>query len=169
MENYWNFKSVIVLNKAPLVKDPTVTKVSVVLKSNGTDPLKLVSLEIYTNNRTKGIEYLVLQMPIQTFGQMCLDTKMVGIYEHFVLCRGVLLSEYWREACADHKNWKEGNVWSNEVFAIIMREFKNRVLFGEHAVAAGYVFHSYLGRVLKKQDNMTLKSFRACFKVLFKV
>ncbi len=56
MANYQNFKYVIVLNEEPLVKDPTVTKVSAIPKSDGTDQTKLVCLEIYTNNETKGIE-----------------------------------------------------------------------------------------------------------------
>ncbi len=60
MANYRNFKSNIVLKEDPLVKDPTVTKVSAIPKSTGAEPVKLVILEIYTNNETKGIEYLVL-------------------------------------------------------------------------------------------------------------
>ncbi len=97
MANYQNFKSITVLNKDPLVEDPTVTKVSAVPKSAGADPTKPVSLEIYTNDKTKGIEYLVLYFPsllIQTLGEMCLDNKMVHLYKHFVLCRSILLSEY---------------------------------------------------------------------------
>ncbi len=50
-----------------------------------------------------------------------------------------------------------------------MKEYKNHVLSGEHAVATGDVFHSYLQRALKKPDNMTPKAFKACFKVLFKL
>ncbi len=60
MAKYCNFKSIIVLNKDPLVKDPKVTKVSTVPKSTSTEPTKLISLEIYTDDETKGIEYLVL-------------------------------------------------------------------------------------------------------------
>ncbi len=107
MANYKNFKSIIVLNKDPLVEDPTVTKVSAIPKSTSVDPTKLVSLEIYNNNKTKRIEYLVIQCPsvfIQTLGEMCLDTKMVRLFEHFVLHGSILLPEYWREACVDHKN-----------------------------------------------------------------
>ncbi len=149
MVNYQNFKSIIVLDKDCLVKDPTVTKVSP--KSSSTDPTKLVSLEIYTNNETKGIEYLVLQCPslfIQTLGDMCLDTKMVHLYKHFVLCWSILRSEYWREAHVDHKNQKEGSVWSDGLFVIITREYKNQVLSGEHAVATGDAFCSFLHRAL---------------------
>ncbi len=60
MANYGNFRSVILLEEDPLMKDPTVTKVSAVPKSTGAEPTKPVSLEIYTNNKTKGIEYSVL-------------------------------------------------------------------------------------------------------------
>ncbi len=69
----------------------------------------------------------------------------------------------------EHKNQKEGNVWSVGLFAIIMREYKNRVSSSEHAVAAGDVLCSYLQRALKKPDDMTPKAFRACFKVLVKL
>ena len=60
MANYQNFRSVIFLEEDPLMKDPTITKISAVPKSTSTEPMKLVSLEIYTNDKTKGIEYLVL-------------------------------------------------------------------------------------------------------------
>ncbi len=60
MANYRNFTSIIVLDKDPLVKDPTVTKVSAVPKSTGAEIVKLASLEIDTDNKTKGIEYSVL-------------------------------------------------------------------------------------------------------------
>ncbi len=128
MANYQNFKSVIVLDEDPLIKDPTVAKVSAIPKSTGADPAKLVSLEIYIDNKTKGIKYSVLQCPsvfVQTLGEMCLDTDIMHLYKHFVLCRSVLLSEYLREACAEHQNQKEGNVWNNRLFAIITKEFKN--------------------------------------------
>ncbi len=172
MANYQNFKSVIVLNKDPLVKDPTVKKISAVPKSTGTYPTKPVSLEIYTDDKTKGIEYLMLRFPsvvIQTLGKMCSDTKMVRLYRHFVLHGSIILSEYSREACAEHKNWKEGNVRRDRSFAIIMREYKNQLLSSEHAVTAGDVFCSYLQRAHKKPDNMTPNSFKACFKVPFKL
>ncbi len=55
MANYQNFRSIILLKEDPLVKDPTVTKVSAVPKSTGTEPTKLVSLEIYTYDKTKGL------------------------------------------------------------------------------------------------------------------
>ncbi len=100
MANYWNFKSVIVLEKDPFVKDPTVTKISALPKSTGADPVKPVSLEIYTNDETKRVEYSLLRCPsvfTQRLGEMCLDTKMIRLYKHFVLCRSILLSEYWRE------------------------------------------------------------------------
>ncbi len=63
LANYQNFTSVIVLDKDPLVKDPIVTKVSAMPKSTGAETLKPVSLEIYTDNETKGIKYSVLQCP----------------------------------------------------------------------------------------------------------
>ncbi len=50
MANYQNFRSTILLEEDPLVKDPTVTKVSAIPKSTGTEPTKPVSLEIYTDN-----------------------------------------------------------------------------------------------------------------------
>ena len=96
MANYQNFKSVILLEEDPLVKDPTVTKVSAVPKSTGAEPTKLVSLEIYTDDETKRIEYLVLRclsVFVQTLGEMCLDMEMIHLYKHFVLCGSVLLSE----------------------------------------------------------------------------
>ncbi len=60
MANYQNFKSVILLDEDPLVKEPTIAKISAIPKSTGAEPAKPVSLEIYTNNETKGIEYSVL-------------------------------------------------------------------------------------------------------------
>ncbi len=81
------------------MKDPTVTKVSVIPKSTGTEPTKPVSLEIYTNDETKGIEYSVLRclsILTQTLGEMCLDMEMICLYKHFALCGNVLLSENWR-------------------------------------------------------------------------
>ncbi len=50
-----------------------------------------------------------------------------------------------------------------------MRKYKNQVLPGENAVAAGNVLCSYLQRALKKLDNMKPKAFKACFEVLFKL
>ncbi len=50
-----------------------------------------------------------------------------------------------------------------------MKENKNQVLSSKHAVAAGDVFCSYLQQALRKPDNMTLKAFKTCFKVLFKL
>ncbi len=50
-----------------------------------------------------------------------------------------------------------------------MKEYKNRVLSGENAVAAGDVFCSYMRRALKKPDDMTPKAFKARFEVLFKL
>ncbi len=70
--------------------------------------------------------------------------EMIRLYEHFVLRGSVLLSEYWRGACMEHKTQKKGNTWSDGLFAIIMKEYKNRVLSSEHAVATGDVFCSYL-------------------------
>ncbi len=128
MANYQNFKSVILLEEAPVMNDPTVTKISAVTKSTGAESSKPVSLEIYTDNETKGIEYLVLRCPsvfIQTLGEMCLDTEMIHLYKHFVLRGSFLLSEYWREACMEHRNQKEGDTWSDRLFAIIMKEYKN--------------------------------------------
>ncbi len=125
MANYRNFRSVILLEEDPLVKDPTVTKVSAIPKSTGAESTKPVSLEIYTDDKTKGIEYSVLRCPsvfVQTLGEMCSDTEMIRLYKHFVLCGSVLLSEYWREACTEHKDNQEGNTWSNGLFAIIMKE-----------------------------------------------
>ncbi len=50
-----------------------------------------------------------------------------------------------------------------------MRKYKNQVLPGENAVAAGNVFCSYLQRALKKLDDLTPKAFKACFEVLNKL
>ncbi len=82
MANYRNFRSIILLEEDPLVKDPTVTKVSAVPKSTGAESTKPVSLEIYTDDKTKRIEYLVLQCPsvfVQTLGEMCSDTEMIRL------------------------------------------------------------------------------------------
>ncbi len=57
--------------------------------------------------------------------EMCSDMEMIRLYEHFVLRGSVLLSEYWREACMEHKTQKKGNTWSDGSFAIIMKDFKN--------------------------------------------
>ncbi len=116
MANYQNFKSPIVLEEDPQVKEPTITKVSVVPKSTGTDTPKPVSLQIYTDNESKGKEYSVLLCPtvfLQTIGELCSDTEKMRLYEHFVLRGSTLLSEYWSEACAEHKDRKEGNAWNN--------------------------------------------------------
>lgn len=110
MANYRNFKSQIVLEEDERVKEPTVTKVSAVPKSTGSDPAKPVSLEIYTDNETKGVEYSVLRCPSvfnQTVGELCSDTEKMRLYEHFVLRGSTLLSEYWSEACAEHKDQKK--------------------------------------------------------------
>ncbi len=40
------------------MKDQNVTKVFVVPQSTDTEPTKPVSFEIYTEDKTKGIEYL---------------------------------------------------------------------------------------------------------------
>ncbi len=125
MANCCNFKSVIVLNEDPLVNDPTVTKVSAIPNAETAKP---VSLKIYTNNEIKGIEYFMLQCPsvfTQTLGELCWDTEMIHLYKHFFLRGSVLLSEYWREACAEHKDRKEGNTWSDGLFVIVMKEYKN--------------------------------------------
>ncbi len=110
MANYQNFRSVILLEEDPLVKDPTVTKISAVPKSTGAESTKPVSLEIYTDNETKGIEYSVLRYPsvfVQISWEMCSDTEMIRLYKHFVLSGIVLLSEYWKEACTEHKTQKK--------------------------------------------------------------
>ncbi len=87
------------------------------------------------------------------------------------MCTNILswkeMSEYWREACEHHENWKEGNIWNDVLFAIIMREYKKGVLAGEHAVASEDIFCSYLWWALKKLDDMTPKALKACFEVLF--
>ncbi len=128
MPTYQNFGSVILLKEDPLVTDPTVTKVSAVPKGTGAESTKPVSLEIYTNNETKGIEYSVLRCPsvfVQTLGEMCSDSEMIRLYKHFVLRGSVLLSEYWSEARTEYKNRKEGDTWSDGSFALIMKEYKN--------------------------------------------
>ncbi len=56
-----------------------------------------------------------------------------------------------------------------DCFPSSLRDYKNQVLSNEHAVPAGDVFCSYLQRALKKPDNMTLKAFKECFQVLFKL
>ncbi len=95
MVNYRNFKSIILLKEDPLVKDLTVTKVSAVPKSTSAETAKLVSLEIYTDDKTKGINYSVLRCPsvfVQTLGEMCSDMEMISLYKHFVLRGSILLS-----------------------------------------------------------------------------
>ncbi len=56
MANYQNFKSIIVLNTDPLIKDPTITKVSAVPKSACNDPTKPLCLDIYSHNKIKGLD-----------------------------------------------------------------------------------------------------------------
>ncbi len=110
------------------MKDPTVTKISAIPKSTSAESKKPVSLEIYTNDETKGIKYSVLRclsVFVQTLGEMYSDTEMIHLYKHFILRGSILLSEYWREACTEHKTQKEGNTWSDRSFAIIMKEYKN--------------------------------------------
>ncbi len=117
MANYQNIKPVIMLDKDPLVKEAKTVKVSALLKSIVKDAKNLVSLEVYANNETKGVKYLVLTCPtvfVQTLGDMCLDTKIVRLYEHCVLRRSNLLSTYWREACAKNSDKKTGNIWEKE-------------------------------------------------------
>ncbi len=95
---------------------------------------------------------------------MCSTTEMIRLYEYFVLHGRVLLSKYWRETCAEYKDQKEGNAWSDGLFAIIMKSFPCK-----HAVAMGDDFCSYLQKGQKKAENMNPKAFKAGFKVLFKL
>ncbi len=137
MSNYQIFRSVILLEEDPLVKDPTVTKISAVPKSTGAESTKPVSLEIYTDNETKGIEYSVLRCPsvfVQTVGEMCSDTEMIRLYEHFVLRGSVLLSTYWGEAFVMLDNKKEVGCTWQEAFVSIMKEYNNPTLSGKHSI-----------------------------------
>ncbi len=44
------------LNKDPLTKEAKTAKVSAIPKSTGADATKLVSLEVYANDETKGVK-----------------------------------------------------------------------------------------------------------------
>ena len=172
MANYRNFRLEILLEEDTQVKDPQITKVSAVPKSTGAEPGKPVNVEIYADDETRGLEYSVLRCPSvfnQTLGELCSDTEKFCLYEHFVLRGSTLLSEYWNEACSENKDRKEGETWSDGSFAIVMKEYKNRVLSGENGVAAGDVFRSFLRKALRKPDDMTPKAFKARFEVLFKL
>ncbi len=88
---------------------------------------------------------------------------------HFVLHGSILLSTYWREACVMHNNKTEAvGTWNDMVFATII---KVQLLcpFCQHSIAASDIFCTYLCRDTKKPDNMTLKAFKACVKVLIKL
>ncbi len=51
----------------------------------------------------------------------------------------------------------------------IMKTYKNKVISGENAVAAGDDFRSSLQCALKKPKDITPKAFKACFNVLMKL
>ncbi len=128
MANYQNIKSAIVLHKDPLIKEPKTVKVSAVPKSTGADATKPINLEVYANDETKRVMYLVLTcltVFIQTSGKMFSHTKMVCLHEHFVLHGCDLLSTYWRKACTKNNDNKTGGIQNNGSFALIMKEFKN--------------------------------------------
>ncbi len=75
-----------VLDKDLLVKEPKTVKVSAIPMSTGTDASKLVSLEVYADNKKRGVQYLVLTCPtvfVQTLGKMSLDTELVCLLVFF--------------------------------------------------------------------------------------
>ncbi len=86
--------------------------------------------------------------------------EMVHHYGRFVLCWSILLSPYWKEACAIHDDNKVFDTWNKCLFALIMKEYNNRVLSGEHTVTVGDVFCNYLHRGLKKPNDMSLKAIQ---------
>ncbi len=134
---------------------------------------KPASLKVYTNNKKYGVKYLVLPCPtifIQTLNDMCLDTEMVHLYNYFVPSRSILISTYWKEACAMNKDKLEADdTWKEGAFALTMKEYKNCVLSSKHSVATRDVVCSYLQKSLNKPDNMTLKAFKAWSEVLLKL
>ncbi len=170
MANYWKFKSTIVLKESPLVK--------------GNQNSKILCHAIRQRHRCKKTGWLwslhgqwktrnwILgaNIPGGIFlNDMCLDAEMVHLYEHFVLCKSILLSMYWREACAFHydENDLEGT-WNARAFVFIMKEYKNQVHSSENSVATRDFLQTYFQRGLKKQHDMTALAFKAHFKVLFK-
>ncbi len=163
MANHWNIKSIIVLNKDPLVKEAKVVKVSAIPKSTGADTTRPICLEAYADNEIKGVNYSVLTCPtvfVQTFQEMCLDTDIVCLYKHFILRGSNLLSMYWREAYTKTSDKKTGKVWDKGTFASIMKEYMNWVLSINHDVVTRGIFHSYLQQALKKPNNMTQRLSR---------
>ncbi len=122
MANYQNFKSFILSSTKSPCQGPNCNK-----SLHCTKEYHCRTNQIDTDNEMKGIKYLVLRCPsvfTQILGEMCLDTKMVHLYEHFILHGRFLLSEYWREACAENKNRKEGKVWSYGLFPIIIERLQ---------------------------------------------
>ncbi len=49
-----------------------------------------------------------------------------------------------------------------------MTEYKNWVLSGDHSVATGDVFCTYLNRGIKKLDNMTPNASKVRFEAIYK-
>ncbi len=82
-----------------------------------------------------------------------------------------MLYSYWGQATNDSVDEFDStdNTWKKGAFAKIIKTYKNEVLSGENAVAAGDVFHSFLWRTLKKPKDMTPKAFKARFDVLMKL
>ncbi len=76
---------------------------------------KTANLNVYTDGKKHGVECSMLTCPtefVQTLNDMCSDAKMMCLYKHFVLCGSILLSMYWREACAicDDKKVVDGTL-----------------------------------------------------------
>ncbi len=114
MTNYLNFKYTIILNGSPLLKDTKTVKVLAVPKA--LSPMQKTCLAVLT----------YLMVFLQTSNYMCLNAEMVHLYKHFVLCRSILSSMYWREACTMHKDKKETDgTYKYGAFVFIIKEYKN--------------------------------------------
>ncbi len=71
------------------MNNPITTKVSAISKGEGTDTKKPASLEVFADDEKYGFKYSLnkcLAVFVQTLNKMCLDTEMISLYEHFVLC-----------------------------------------------------------------------------------
>ena len=87
MAKYCNFKSPIVFEESPLMNNPIIVKVSAVPKGDGTDVKRPASLDVFGDDKSKRIEYLVLKcltVFVQTLNNMCFNAEMVHLYKNFV-------------------------------------------------------------------------------------
>ncbi len=121
------------------MNNPIAVKVSAIPKRESTNAKKPASQVVFADDKKHGVEYLVLKYPnvfVQTLNEMCLDTEMICLCEHFVLRRTSLLSSYWTDDCSNNMNEHETDETRKKgAFEKVMRSCKNKILSSENAVA----------------------------------